>query len=72
MSLQPQWVRSMRTGVRSRRTGCGAPSLFRSNSGRTRSGWSSGWPRRNIQALPRVERTVWRTWSASVWKPSAW
>ena len=44
----------------------------RSSSGRTRSGWSSGWPRRNIQALPRVARTVWRTWSASVWKPSAW
>ena len=22
--------------------------------------------------LPRVARTVWRTWSASVWKPSAW
>ena len=72
MSLHPQCVRSIRTGVRSRRMGWGASALSRaSNSGRTRSGWSSGWPRRNIQALPRVERTVWRTWSARVWNPRA-
>ena len=73
MSLQPQWVRSILTGVHSRTIGRAPPSRDpASSSRRTRSGWSSGCPSRNIQALPRVERTVWRTWSARVWKASAW
>ena len=43
MSLQPQCVRSMRTGVRSRRIGIGAVGRSRrSSSGRMRSGWSAG------------------------------
>ena len=32
----------------------------------TRSGWSAGWPMRNIHWLPRTERTLRRTWLASV------
>ena len=35
-----------------------------------RSGWSAGWPMRNIHWLPRTDRTLRRTWSASVWKAS--
>ena len=67
MSLQPLCVRSIRTGVRSRRIGNG-PSVGRSpsSSGRIRSGWSAGWPMRNIHWLPRTERTLRRTWLASV------
>ena len=33
----------------------------RSSSRRTRSGWSAGWPMRNIHWLPRTERTLRRT-----------
>ena len=70
MSLQALWERSMRTGVVSRRIGKGASSAGRCNSsGRMRSGWSAGWPMRNIHWLPRTERTLRRTWSARVWKP---
>ena len=68
MSLQPLCVRSMRTGVASRRIGkeqaAGFPGAM--SSGRIRSGWSAGWPMRNIHWLPRTERTLRRTWSASV------
>ena len=46
--------------------------LFVRSSGRTRSGWSAGWPVRNIHWLPRTERTLRRTGSASVWNPSRW
>ena len=48
-------------------SGAGAQQL-----GRMRSGWSAGWPMRNIHWLPRTERTLRRTWSASVWKPRPW
>ena len=34
--------------------------------GRMRKGWSAGCPMRNIHWLPRTERTLRRTWSASV------
>jgi len=59
MSLQPQWVRSIRTGVRSRqdrmRSGASArPQQFGSHA----QPLVLRMPRRNIHALPRVARTV--------------
>jgi hypothetical protein len=72
MSLQPQCVRSMRTGVRSRRMGKGAVGRGAQQFGPDAQRLVGGWPTRNIHWLPRTERTLRRTWSARVWKARAW
>ena len=71
MSLQPLCERSMRTGVASRRIGKGASADGRLEqlAAARAAGGRPGWPMRNIHWLPRTERTLRRTWSASVWKP---
>ena len=72
MSDHPLWLRSSRTGVVSMSTGKSPPSPRRISSGRTRTGWSSAWPTRNIHWLPRLARTLRRTWSLRVWNASWW
>ena len=67
MSLQPLCERSMRTAVRSTRIGKACSGDARCfNAERISSGWSAGWPMRNIHWLPRTLRTLRRTWSDSV------
>jgi len=72
MSLQPECDRSMRTGVRSARMGKTPPGDAWVSSGRTRKGWSRACPVRNIQRLPRSERTAHCTCAASIWNPCPW